>query len=124
MPPTTALILGERSQKKLRLRCFDDLDKRTNAARAAIELRDGIAADLGGYSALTAMQRALLQNVATLGAMLEDLAAGYLSGEQIDRALYATLANTQRRLLVDLGLERKSKDVAPDLQHYLKSTAA
>jgi hypothetical protein len=70
------------------------------------------------------MQRALLQNVATLGAMLEDLAAGYLSGEQIDRALYATLANAQRRLLVDLGLERKAKDAAPDLQHYLQGHAA
>ena len=58
------------------------------------------------------MQRALVHNVAVLGAALGDLAVAYLAGEGTDMALFATLANAQRRLLGALGLERRAVDVS------------
>lgn len=108
------------SSRKLRLRSLNDLDGRTSAAKAAISLRNEIAADLGGADALTAMQQAIVNNVAVLGAALEDLATSYLAGEGADLSLYATLANSQRRLLADIGLSKRAKDITPSLKNYLK----
>jgi hypothetical protein len=108
------------TNKKVRLRTLADLDKRTSAAKAAFELRTAISDDLGGDAALTAMKRAVVHNAAVLGAMLEDMATAYLAGDGTDLSLYATLANAQRRLLADLGLERRAHDITPDLRHYIK----
>ncbi|MDE2466168.1 MAG: hypothetical protein KGO02_20995 [Alphaproteobacteria bacterium] len=109
--------------KKARLRTLADLDRRTSAARVAFELRDSIAADLGGFDHLTAMQRELVENTAVLGAMLKDAAASYLSGDPVDLAEFMALTNAQRRLLADLGLERRAHDLAPDLQRYVAAKA-
>ena len=127
MRAQSARTEGERPQKrppKVQLRTLRDLDRRTTAARAALELRDSIIADLGGGDALSTMKRAIVDSAATLGAMLEDMAAAYLAGDGTDLSLYATLANAQRRLLADLGLERRARDVTPDLHSYLKERAA
>jgi hypothetical protein len=114
---------GQKASRKVRLRTLADIDRRTTAARAAIDLRDSIINDLGGADAVSAMKRAVIDNAATLGAMLEDMAASYLAGEGADLALYATLANAQRRLLADLGLERRARDITPSLADYVKGKA-
>lgn len=109
---------------KLRLRSIDDLDGRTTAARSAQELRKALSNDLGGPDSLSAMQLAILDNVCLLGAALGHLAASYLAGEGADLALYATLSNSQRRLLADLGLERRAKDITPPLRDYVRKQAS
>ena len=109
---------------KLRLRSFSDLDGRSTSARMAKQLRAAIANDLGGQDALSTMQQALVNNAALLGAMLEDIGAKFLAGEKADTAEFATLANSQRRLLADLGLHRKAKDITPDLKTYIRGKAA
>lgn len=125
MAPETAPILAERPTKrppgKQRLKSLKDLDRRTGAARAAFILRDQIVGDLGGPTALSAMERVLVDHVATLAAALGDIAAKYLAGENTDMIQYATLANAQRRLLADLGLERRAIDVQQHLSTYLAS---
>lgn len=115
---------GPNRPNKVRLRSLADLDRRTAAAKAAFELKAGIVADLGGEDALTRMQIVLVDNIALLGAALSDMAARYLAGEGADLALYSTLANSQRRLLADLGLDRRARDITPDLHSYLKERAA
>jgi hypothetical protein len=79
------------------LRSIDDLDGRTHAARRARQLIGAIEEDLGGD--LTVSQRQLAQHAAILGAMLEDAATRWLSGETIDQSNYALLINAQRRIL-------------------------
>lgn len=130
MPATTAQMDAKRSAdapakrgRKTRLRTLADLDRRTKTARAAFELRDRIVADLGGVDHLSAMHMELVDNVCVMGAMLRDMAAGYLTGGPIDLAEFTTLANAQRRLLADLGLERRAKDVTPDLRDYMAQKA-
>ena len=44
------------------------------------------------------------------------------SGGKIDIGEFATTANAMRRLLVDLGLERKARDVSPSLRDYVART--
>jgi len=109
---------------KLQLRSLSDLDGRTSAAREAFGLRDALANDLGGREALSAMQQAIVNNAALLGAMLQNLGARYLAGEKADPSEFALLANAQRRLLADLGLERRARNVTPSLRSYVKSEAA
>jgi hypothetical protein len=65
------------------------------------------------------MQKALVNNAALLGAALDNIAVAYLAGEPVELMRYATLANAQRRLLVDLGLERKAVDIQQHLSSYL-----
>ena len=60
---------------KVRLKTLADLDRRTTAARVVFELRDSLAADLGGKANLSVMKLELIDNVACLGAMLKDTAA-------------------------------------------------
>ena len=117
---TPQIEAGSPPHPKRRLKSLADLDRRTTAARHAYALRDQIIADLGGLPALSAMQRALIDHVATLAAALGDMAAKYLAGENTDMIQYATLANSQRRLLAELGLERRALDVTPDLRDYIQ----
>ena len=115
---------ASRSGAKARLRTLDDLDRRTKAAQATFELRDSIATDLGGIERLSAMQRELVDGAALLGAMIKDLGANYLSGDPIDLSEFMALTNAQRRLLADIGLERKARDITPTLNDIIAGRAA
>lgn len=109
---------------KVRLRTLADLDRRTRATQEVFQLRDDLAADLGGWDGLSTMKRALVENTAVLGAMLKDTAAAYLTGEPVDLGEYMALTNAQRRLLADLGLERCAANVTPGVRDYLASKGA
>lgn len=109
---------------KARLRTLDDLDRRTRAAQATFELRDQIAKDLGGIDRLSAMKREIVDSAALLGAMIKDAGATYLSGDPVDLGEFMALTNAQRRLLADIGLERRARDVTPSLQDIIAGHAA
>lgn len=121
LDPESKADAPRKAGAKARLRTLDDLDRRTKAGQAALKLRDDIAADLGGWDRLSAMQRELVSNAALLGAMIEDAGVTYLKGEAVDLAEFMALTNAQRRLLSDLGLERRMRDVTPSARKYLAS---
>jgi hypothetical protein len=55
-----------------------------------------------------------------LGAMVESNEACWLSGDTVDLTSYFAALNSQRRILVTLGLERRSKDITPpSVEAYL-----
>lgn len=131
MPEDTATIeLGSQANApakaggKARLRTLDDLDRRTKAAQATFELRDSIASDLGGLDHLSAMERELVDGAALLGAMIKDLGTNYLSGDPIDLSEFMALTNAQRRLLADIGLERRARNITPSLNDIIAGRAA
>jgi hypothetical protein len=79
-------------------------------------------ADLGGDDNITAAERALVRRVACIVVELETLECkfaqdGAPKGWEFTRYLRAT--NTLRRLCATLGLQRRSKDVTPNLDQYL-----
>jgi hypothetical protein len=99
------------SRAKLRgLRTFDDLDARTSAYRRARELISGIETDLGGADQLTTGQRQLAQRASVYGALIESYEVQWLESRIVDPNWFAA-TNAQRRVLRDLGLERRAKDV-------------
>ena len=81
------------------------------------------AADLGGADEITESERSLLRRACTLMVELEkremEFAAGEADTAELDA--YQRTANTLRRLLVTLGLQRRPKDVTPDIATYLRS---
>jgi hypothetical protein len=83
--------------------------------------------DLGGDDAVSEAERSIVRRVATLTVELERMEAGFaVAGEalpeQID--LYQRTANSLRRLLESIGLERRSRTVVPSVSEYLTQVAA
>lgn len=82
-----------------------------------------IEADLGGADSLTAGEHVLAHRAVVATAMLEDMEALWLSGRPVDVAAYGTLTNVAARLLRTIGLQRRPRDVTPDLAAYVASRA-
>jgi hypothetical protein len=78
-----------------KLFCVDGLDGRSQTARRFRDLVEGMGNDLGGSDRLSEGQRQLI------------------------REAYGVLCDRLGRCLQRLGLERKPRDVTPDLRSYL-----
>lgn len=94
------------------------VDGRSMMARRFREITATIESDLGGD--LSEAQRHLVARAATLACWCEERESELAQGQEFDAAQYATISNALRRLLADLGLERKSRDVTPSLSAYLR----
>lgn len=107
------------TKQKTRLLSLDDLDKRTNAARAAYALRDAIMDDLGGVDELSALKVELINTVAVQTALLNDAHARLLSGDPSAPSLteISTLTNTRNRTATAVGFSKAVKTL--DLKSYL-----
>jgi hypothetical protein len=104
---------------KAKLATLDQLDGRTVAARQVRETISAIESDHGGRDQMTEARLRIAETAAVTTAMVNDLAAKWLNGEQIDLALFCTLGNAQRRLFETLGFERIAKDLTPSISAYL-----
>lgn len=98
------------------------VDGRSLMARRFREIVTSIGSDLGGD--LTEAQRHLIARAATLAIWCEEREGELGEGKDFDASQYATIANALRRLLCDLGLERRMRDVTPTLDQYLAGKAA
>lgn len=97
------------------------VDMRTHGGRRFKEL----CADLVHHleSDPTAPQLAIIRRAAALAVWCEQAETEQAQGGDLDVASYTTATNALRRLLVDLGLERKARDVTPDLHSYIAAKA-
>jgi hypothetical protein len=93
------------------------VDGRSMMARRFREITSGIECDLGGD--LTEAQKHLIARAATLACWCEARETELAQGEEFNAAEYSTIANSLRRLLSDLGLERRARDVTLDLRDYI-----
>jgi len=110
-------------ESRTRLIKLEHLDKRTAAFRQVQTLTGAIQADLGHDT--TAAEDELIRNAAIAGAMIESLAAQWLSGQEIEPGCLTALMNVQQRLLSAVGLKRRPKEVGqPSLESYLAAKSA
>jgi hypothetical protein len=98
------------------------VDGRSLMARRYREIVTSIEADLGGDP--TEAQRHLMARAATLAIWAEAREAELANGAEFDAGQYSTVSNTLRRLLTDLGLERRARNVTPSLSEYIAGRAA
>jgi len=70
---------------------MDDLDRRTNAARLALETQDAIISDLGGEGQLSTLERLAAQHAALAAAVVNDAYTRWLKGEEVSLPELATV---------------------------------
>jgi hypothetical protein len=99
------------------------IDGRTRPALAFKAVVAELASDLGGADHLSRAQMELIRRAAGLSVLASQQEADILTGGSVDVEAYTGIANTQRRLLVTLGLKRKARDVTPDPLDYIKAPA-
>ena len=113
---------------RVKLRGLHAIDQRTAAARALVTWRTELVADLGGESALSAQQRALVETAVRTRLFLEHLDAWLLAQPSLINARRRSvlpvfrerlqLADALGRQLAALGLERHQPKPA-ELGEYL-----
>ena len=77
--------------------------------------------DIGGDP--SEAQSLIARRAATLAVWCEQEEAVLASGKPLNIGEYATATNTLRRLLLDLGLERRMRDITPRIDAYLAKWA-
>jgi len=98
------------------------VDGRTSQARRFKEILAMLVQDIGGDP--SEAQKAIAARAATLAVWCEQTEVAYAQGGLFDVATYTTASNAMRRLLTDIGLERRAKDMTPDLPTYLERKRA
>lgn len=101
----------------LRIPSLADIDGRTKVARHVKETKDGLVADCGGYRHISVAQQSLAERAAVLSAVVEGHEAQWAQSGEIDFKEYLPACNALRRILCDLGLERRQRQV-PELSEY------
>ena len=99
---------------------IDAIDGRTRAARRYRAIREGIYADMGGGETLSEVQRQMVSKFATMAIQLEVMEATALAGGDIDVDLFGRVSAHMRRLGETIGIERRAKDITPDLKDYMR----
>lgn len=83
--------------------------------------------DLGGADRVSEAERSIVRRAATLTVELERLEARFAEAGQAAPAeldLYQRTAGNLRRLLEAVGLERRARDITPDLGAYVSGRVA
>jgi hypothetical protein len=109
---------------RTKLATLDQLDGRTIAAKQARDTISAIESDLGGAESISTARRAIIENAAVLGAVVQDMGAKWMQGEQIDLQLYSALSNTRRRLLESIGLDFRARDITPSIDEIAEEIEA
>jgi hypothetical protein len=126
MPETRRQIARPKPQAATRMgtqgTILAGVDMRTHGARRFRELVADLVHHLDGDP--TPPQIALVRRAAALSVWCEAQEAAQAAGGDLDSAAYSSAANTLRRLLSDLGIERRARDVTPSLADYLARRAS
>ncbi len=100
---------------KPQLATRSELDQRTNAARVFDRLVRAIEQDLGGGDRLSTIERELVEGFVGASLVAQGLNVKLARGEDISPTELSTCVSTMVRVAQRLGLQRRAKDVTPDL---------
>ena len=95
------------------------IDPRSAIYREFGDVAADLAQHMGGDP--SAVERALLEEAAGLIPWCGHSRASLLRGEEFDLNNYTRAVNSLRRLLADIGQERRLKDVTPSISAYVKA---
>ena len=124
MSETSKKVTGTKPQGKSRVGNGRDLlpgvDGRSATMRRYKEILLALKSDMGGDPSEAKL--IIARRASTLACWCEDAEAAMARGEEMDIAEFTTACNALRRLLTDIGLERKARDITPSLDKYLADT--
>ena len=95
---------------------LDGVDGRSVIARRYRDILAQLTSDIGDPSEA---QSIIIRRATQLAVWCERAEAEAASGKPLNIGEYATATNTLRRLLLDLGLERRMRDITPRIDAYL-----
>lgn len=121
-PSVTASPPTQRSRVANGSELIAGADQRSATFRRYRDILAQLVADLGGDP--SEAQQQIARRAASLAVWCEERDADAVSGRAFDIAAYTTAANSLRRLLADLGLERRARNVTPTLREYVASRKA
>src|SRR5262245_48708501 len=98
---------------------LSDVDGRSTMMRRYKEILAQIVSDIGGDP--SEAENIIARRACTLAVWCEQAAAAMANGAEIDIQQFTTATNALRRLLLDIGLERRAKDITPTLSQYLEA---
>jgi hypothetical protein len=96
---------------------LDGVDGRSVIARRYRDILSQLTSDIGGDP--SEAQSIIIRRATQLAVWCEQAEAEAAGGKPLNIGEYATATNTLRRLLLDLGLERRMRDVTPNIDSYL-----
>jgi hypothetical protein len=121
MPKTSKAIERPKPQAGTRMgtqgTVLQGVDMRTHGGRRFKELCADLVHHLGNEP--TAPEFTIIRRTAALEVWCEAADIEQAKTGELDVAAYTTATNTLRRLLGDLGLERRVKNVTPHLHDYI-----
>jgi hypothetical protein len=91
---------------------LEGVDGRSVLARRYRDILEQLISDIGGDP--SEAQSLILRRSATLAVWCEMAEAEMAQGKELDIVSFTTATNALRRLLADIGLQRRSRDVTPD----------
>lgn len=115
-PPTTRSRVGNGNA------LFPDVDGRSAEMRRYKDVFGQLVSDMGGDP--SEAQTIIARRAATLAVWCEGREAAMARGESFDVGEFTTATNALRRLLTDLGLERRAKNVTPTIAEYVRRSRA
>jgi hypothetical protein len=96
-------------------RLFAEGDGRGPWARRFRDIVELHADDLGGLTFMSEAQMSLIRRAACIEVELEKLEGELANGGDVNLDVYGRSANSLRRILESLGIERVAKNVTPSL---------
>ncbi len=93
------------------------VDGRSAYARRYRDILAQLTSDIGGDP--SEAKSIIVRRATQLAVWCEQAEADAAGGMALDLANYCTATNTLRRLLLDLGLERRMHDITPNIESYL-----
>jgi hypothetical protein len=99
---------------------LEAVDGRSLIARRYREILGQLVSDIGGDP--SEAQSILTRRAATLAVWCEQREMELAKGEEFNIADFTSATNTLRRVLNDLGLERRMRDITPSIDSYLRQS--
>lgn len=99
------------------------VDQRSAAARRYRDLVAAIVADQAGIGECSETRLQLIRRFAASSVLAEQLEARIANGERIDIAEHTALSSALVRLAQRIGIDRRAKNIVPDLTTYLEGRA-
>jgi hypothetical protein len=103
---------------------IDGVDGRSREARRFRDVYGDLVVHLGGSDYATEPQKHLARRAAALVVWAEMAETRLAAEGELDVQSYTTTANTLRRLLQDIGLQRVARDVTPSLDQFISDIQA
>ncbi|KAB0676706.1 hypothetical protein [Aureimonas leprariae] len=126
MPPASKPIGRSKPQARAKISnkfgLLPDVDGRSLIMRRYKDILAQLVVDIGGDP--SEAQTIIARRACTIAVWCEQAEASMANGNGIDIGEFTTATNALRRLLSDLGLERRAKNVTPDVRGYMELRAA